>query len=85
MDGHVASMGESIGVYRVLVRKSEGRRPRGRPRRRWDANIKMNLQEVGYVGIDCIKLAQVRGKRQALVKAVMNLSVPDNMGNFLTS
>jgi hypothetical protein len=52
-------MGEGRGVYRILVGKPEGKRPLGRPRRRWDNNIKMNLQEVGSVGMDWSELAQV--------------------------
>jgi hypothetical protein len=69
-------MEESTDVYRVLVGKPEGQRPLGRPRRRLEANIKMDLQEVGCVGMDWIKLAQNRGDRRALVNAVMNLQVP---------
>ena len=57
---HVARMGERRGVYRVLAVKSEGRRPLGRPRRRWKDNIKMDLQEMGCWGVDWIKLAQDR-------------------------
>ena len=58
--GHVGRMGESRDVYRVLVRKPEGNRPLGRPRRRWEDNIKMDLQEVGCEGMDWISLAQDR-------------------------
>ena len=54
--GHVARMGDRRGVYRVLVGKPERNRPLGRPRRRWDDNFKMNLQEVGCGGMDCIEL-----------------------------
>jgi hypothetical protein len=64
-------MGESRGVYRVLVGKPEGQRRLGRPRRRWEANIKMCLQKVGCEGMNCIKLAQDKGKRRALVNGVM--------------
>ena len=73
--GHLARMEERRGVYRVLVGKSDGRRPLGRPRRRWEDNIKMNLQEVGCGGIDWIDLAQVRNSWVALVKAAMNRPV----------
>jgi len=55
--GHIARMGERRGLYRVLVGKTEGKRPLGRPRRRWENNIKMDLQEVGCAGMDWIELA----------------------------
>jgi hypothetical protein len=69
-------MGESRGVYRVLVGNLRGKRRLGKPRRRWEDNIKMDLQEVGYGGMDLIYLAQDTDKRRALVNAVMNLRVP---------
>ena len=70
--GHVARMEERIGVYRVLVGKPEGKRPR----RRWEDNIKMDLQELGCGGVDWIDLAQERDRWLALVNAVMNFRVP---------
>jgi hypothetical protein len=60
--GHVARMGEERGVYKVLMGKPEGRRPLGRPRRRWEDNIRMDLQEVGCGGVDWIGLAQDRDR-----------------------
>jgi len=74
--GHVARMGEERGVYRVLEEKPEGRRPLGRPRRRWVDNIRMDLQEVGCVYLDWIGLAQDRDRWRTIVSAVMNLRVP---------
>jgi len=74
--GHVARMGEERGMYRVLVGKLEGRRPMGRPRRRWVDNIRMHLQEVGYGYMDWIGLAQDRDRWRTIVSAVMNLRVP---------
>ena len=82
--GHVARMGEWRGVYRVLVGKPEEKRPLGRPSRRWEDNIKMDLQEVGCRGMDWIKLAQDRDRWWGVANAVMNLRVPYNVGNFLT-
>src|SRR5215470_4129506 len=74
--GHVARMGEGRGAYRILVGRPEGRQPLGRPRCRWEDNIKMDLQEVGWGGMDWIELAQDRDRWRALVNAVMNLRVP---------
>jgi len=73
--GHVARMGEERGVYRVLVGKLEGRRPVGRPRRRWVDNIRMDLQEVGCGYMDWIGLVQDTDRWRTLVSAVMNLWV----------
>jgi hypothetical protein len=69
-------MVERRGVYRVLVGKPEGKRPLGRPRRRREDQIKMDLQEVGYGDVDWIELAQDRDRWLALVNAVLNLWVP---------
>jgi hypothetical protein len=74
--GHVAHIGVRRGVYRVLLGKPEGRRPLGRPRCRWEDNIKDDLQEVGCGSIDWIDLVQDRDRWRALVKVVMNLWVP---------
>ena len=74
--GHVARMGEVTGVYRVLVGKPEWKRPLGRPRRRWEDNIRMDLQEVGLGYEDWIGRAQDRDRWRALVSAVRNLRVP---------
>jgi hypothetical protein len=69
-------MGEKRNVYRLLVGKPEGKRPLGRPRRRWMNNIKMDLLEIGLNGVDWIGLAQDRYRWRALVNSVMNLQVP---------
>ena len=74
--GHAARMGEGRGVHRVLVGKTEGKRPLGRPRRRWEDNIKMDLLEVGVGCGDWIELAQDRERLRALVSMVMNFRVP---------
>jgi hypothetical protein len=74
--GHVASMGEVRGAYNILVGRPEGRRPLGRPRRRWKDNIQMDLRETGFGDVDWINLAQDRDRWWALVNTVMNLRVP---------
>ena len=76
----MAHMGEGRGVHKVLVGKPEGKRPLGRPRHRWEDNIKMDLQEVGGGCGDCMELAQDRDRWQALVNMVMNLQVPKMRG-----
>jgi hypothetical protein len=68
-------MGEERNVYRVLVRKPEGKRPLGRPRRRWEVGIKMDLREIGWGGVEWIHLGEDRELWQAVVNAVMNLRV----------
>jgi hypothetical protein len=73
--GHVARMGEGRNVYRVLVGKPEGRRPLGRPRRRWGDGIKMDLRETGWGGVEWIHLAQDRDRWRAVENAVMNFRV----------
>jgi len=73
--GHVARMGERRGVHRLLVGKAEGRRPLGRPRCRWEGNIKMDLREVGGDG-DWMELAEDRDRWRALAYTVMNFRVP---------
>ena len=78
--GHVARMGQGRGVHRILVGKPEGKRPVGRPRRRWEDNIKMDLQEVGGSCEDWMELAQDRDRWRALVSTVMNLRVPKLRG-----
>ena len=74
--GHVARMGEGRGVHRVLVGKPEGKRPLGRPRRRWEDNINMDLQEVKGCCGDWMELAQDRERWRALVSTLTNIRVP---------
>jgi hypothetical protein len=74
--GHVALMGERRGLHRVSAWKPEGKRPLGRPRLRWDDNIKMNLLEVVCGGMDWIDLVQDRDRWRALLNAAMKLRVP---------
>jgi len=74
--GHVERMGERRGACRILVGKPEGKRPLGRPRRRWEDNIKMDLQEVGCGCMDWIELAQDRDRWRVIVNVVMNIRVP---------
>jgi hypothetical protein len=74
--GHVARMGEGTSVYRVLVGKPEGKIPHGRPRRRWEDNIKMVRSEIGIDGANWIRLAQSRFQWRGFVNMVMNLLIP---------
>jgi hypothetical protein len=74
--GNVARMGEVRGAYHILVGRPEGRRPLGRPRHRWEDNIKMDLWEIGFWDVDWIHWAQDRDRWRALVNTVMNLRVP---------
>jgi hypothetical protein len=78
-------MGEERNAYRILVGKPEGRRPLGRPRRRWADNIKMDLREIGWDHMDCIHLAQDRDRWRALVDTVMNLVFYKMLRKFLNS
>ena len=77
----MAHMGQGRGVHRVLVGKPEGKMPLGRPRRRWEGNIKMDLREVGGGCEDWMELARDRDRWRALVSTVMNLGVPKIGGN----
>jgi hypothetical protein len=76
MGGACGAYGEKSGVHRVLVGKPEGKRPLGRPRRRWEDSIKLDLQEVGVGCGDWMELAQDRDRWRALVSTVKNLRVP---------
>jgi hypothetical protein len=73
---HEARIEEKRNAYRILVGKPEGKRPLGRPRRRWVDNIKMDLREIGWDGMDWIELAHDRDQWRALVNTVMNLRFP---------
>jgi hypothetical protein len=73
---HVARMGEVRGAYKILVGRPEGRSPLGRPRRRWEDDIKMDLRETGFGDVDWIHWAQDRDRWRALVNTVMDLRVP---------
>jgi hypothetical protein len=74
--GHVARIGKGTSVYRVLVGRREDKRPLGRPRRRWEDNIKMDLREIGIDGVNWIQLTRDRVQWRAFVNTVMNLRVP---------
>ena len=77
-------MGDKRGAYRVLVGIPERKGLLGRPRHRWEDNIKTNLQELGLGCMDWLDLAQDKDRWRAVVKAVINIRVPFNAGNFLT-
>jgi len=83
--GHVARIGESREVYRVLIGKPAVKSPVRRPRRRWEDNIKVNLEEVGRGGVEWIDLAQDRDRWRALVSAVMRFRFHKMWGIFLTN
>jgi hypothetical protein len=74
--GHVARMGEKRNAYRTLVGKPEGKRPLGRPRRKWMDNARMDLREIGWDGMEWIDLAQDRDQWRALMNTAMNHRVP---------
>jgi hypothetical protein len=74
-------MGEMRNIYIMLVGKFEGKRPLGRPKRRWENNIRMDLREIGWEGVDIIHLNQDRDQWQALVKTVMNFWVLEKAEN----
>jgi hypothetical protein len=82
--GHVALMGKRRGVYKILVGKPEGNETTWKTQR-WENNIKMDLQEVGFGDMDCVDVALDWDRWRALVNAVMKLRVPQNAGYFLTS
>jgi hypothetical protein len=77
-------MGEKRNACRILVGKPEEKRPLGRPRRRWENNMKTDLREIGWGSMDWNDLAQDRGQWKALVNTVMNLRVPKAVGKFLS-
>jgi len=81
--GHVERMGERRGIYRVLVEKPEGKRPLGRPRRRWEDNIKRDLQEVGCGGMDWIELAQDRNRWRGTCECGNELSGSIKCGELI--
>jgi hypothetical protein len=74
--GHAARMGKGRGAYTVLVGMPEGKRPLGRPRRRWEDNIKLDLREMGIDGVNLIQIAQDKVQWQAFVNTEMNLRIP---------
>jgi hypothetical protein len=83
--GHVVRMGQKRNACRVLVGKPKRKRPLGRPRHRWEDNIKMDVRETGWGGMHWIHVAQDRDQWRALVNTVMNFRVQQNSGKFLSS
>jgi hypothetical protein len=83
--GHVVQMREKSNAYRIVVGKPEGKRPLGRPRYRWVDDIKMDLREIGWDGIDLIDVTQDKDQWRALLITVVNLRVPQSAGIFLSS
>jgi len=83
--GHVARIGEVRNAYKILVGNSDRKRPLGRPKRRWEDSIRMNLREIEWEDVDWMQLAQDRVQWRAVVYMVINLRVPRKAGNFLTS
>jgi hypothetical protein len=81
-EGHVARMGEKRNAYRILVGKPEGKRPLGRPRHKWEYNIKMDLRGIGWGGMDWINMAQDRDQWGAVLNTVINLRFHKIWGNF---
>jgi hypothetical protein len=73
--GRVERVGEERKVYKLLMGKPEGKRPLGRPRRRWEDGVRMDLREIGLEDVDWIRLAQDRDQWRAVVSAVMNIRV----------
>jgi hypothetical protein len=84
MDRACSTHSETIKAYRILVGKLEGKRPLGRPIHRWENNIKIDIIEINLGAMDWIDLAQDKDQRRALVKTVMNLRVPKNVGKFFS-
>jgi hypothetical protein len=82
--GHVACIRERRNAYRILVGKPQGKRPLERPRRTWADNIKIDLREKGWGGMNWIEAAQDREQWRALVNTVMNFRVPQHVGKFLS-
>jgi hypothetical protein len=82
---HATCTGDMKNIHRILVRKTEGKRPLRRPRRRWENNIRMGIREVEWEGVDWMYTAQDRDQWLVVVNTVMNLRVQQKAGNFLTT